>query len=167
MKQLLIILAALVTTAGSLLPGAAHAGVGTSAGTGGYLDGTAYFPTLDYRAGGVLVQIHVLDQLQPFTSKGSFYLNTGADVTYVAIKKKVGPEVEGVFMPGGGLRVADQGDLHFNLMAEARMGAEMKQGMGFGMYIVPALGLSSINSTDNKIHLNYGGALQVSAWFVK
>lgn len=140
----------------------AWAGFGTTASIGGGMLGTSA-PTLDYRASPVLVQIHALDLLAPLMTGGDFYLNTGADVTYVAVKKKVGPEVEGVLMPGGGLGINTAGDTNWYVIGEARVGAEMKAGMGFGMYVVPYLGVTDMVRGD--VGLLYGGSVQVSAWF--
>lgn len=153
----------LATTALALAPTPAQAGVGFSAGGYAYTDGTSFAPSIDYRAKGLLVQVHLLDLLGGPAVGGSFALNTGADITYVVVKKKCAPEVEGVFMPGVGFRVADLGDIGFNAMAKARFGAEMKKGIGFGMYVVPAVGISNLYG---KITPNYGGGVEVSAWFV-
>ncbi len=154
----------LASAALALAPSPAQAGVGFSAGGFAYTDGTSFAPSIDYRAKGLLVQVHLLDLLSGPAVGGGFALNTGADVTYVVIKKKCAPEVEGVFMPGIGFRVADLGDIGFNAMAKARFGAEMKKGIGFGMYVVPALGVSNFYG---KITPNYGGGVEVSAWFVE
>lgn len=147
----------------ALAPGAAFAGVGTTAYAGGYVDGTGWLPSLDVRQSGVLVQIHLLDQLIPFTAGGDFQFDTGVDVTYGVVKKKIAGDVEGVIMPGGGLALRGPTDsLGWNLMAEARMGMEMKQGAGFGVYVVPALGVT--NMVQGKVGLNVGGTTQIEFW---
>jgi len=155
MKKLLV-LAAL------LAPASAFAGVGTTAHLTAATDGTSWVPSLDYRAKGILVQVHLLDTFGSMAAGGKFGLNTGVDVTYAALKKQVAAETEGVIMPGGSIRIADQGDIGFNVLAQMRMGAEMKKGMGFGIYVVPQLGISTLGGGD--VHLAYGGGLQVSAW---
>lgn len=157
MKKLL----ALAALSLALVP-TAQAGVGTTGWMGGYTDGTGWFPSLDYRAKGVLVQVHALELLNG-VQQGGFALNTGVDVSYVVVKKKIAPDIEGVFMPGAGVRVADRGDIGFNFMAQGRMGMEMKQGAGFGVYVVPALGVSNLLTGD--VGLATGGTIQVSAWF--
>lgn len=148
----------------ALAPRAAHAGVGFSAGGYAYTDGTSFAPSIDYRAKGILVQVHLLDLLAGPAAGGSFGLNTGADVTYAAISRKCAPEVEGVFMPGIGVHVADHGGIGFNAMAKARFGAEMKKGVGFGMYVVPAIGISTL--ATGSVAPSYGGGVEVSAWFI-
>lgn len=161
MKKLVGLVALLV----AVYTPSAHAGFGVTAGTGGYVDGTAWVPSLDWRANGILVQAHLLDQLAPLATGGKFYANLGADITVVSVKKKIAPEIEGVIMPGGGFRVSGSDPLGWNVMGEARFGMEMKQGMGFGVYVVPALGITNMAKGD--IGLNYGGAVQISVWMAK
>jgi hypothetical protein len=159
MKKLIAALSAL------LVASPAWAGVGATASMTAASDGTAWAPSIDYRGGGWLVQVHALDLIGGLPSK---MINTGVDVTTVAVKRKVAADVEGVVMPGGSARLAaDTGfnAVGFNLLAQARMGAEIKQGMGFGVYVVPQIGISNI--ATGKVSLAYGGGLQVSAWFSK
>lgn len=164
MKKLLA-LAALVLSSSP-----AHAGVGSTAFLGATSDGTAWAPSLDIRSEGWLVQIHALDLIGMLPSK---YINVGLDVSKIAVKRKVGEEVEGVFMPGASVRfLADTGfaSKNFNVLAEARLGAEMKQGMGFGLYVVPQIGVGNLASVGNPggdFGLVYGGSLQASVWFKK
>ena len=143
----------------------AQAGIGVTAGGGQYLDGTSWFPSIDWRDNGVLVQMHLLDQLQPIATGGKFYPNLGVDVSFVAVKKKIAEEVEGVVMPGGGVRVSGSDPLGWNVMFESRFGMEMKKGMGFGVYVVPALGVT--NGVTGDVGLNYGGGVQISVWMAK
>ena len=146
----------------------AHAGVGSTAYLGGTVDGTQWVPSLDIRASGWLVQIHVLDTAVGFATSatpGSFVLNTGADVTKIVAKRKIAAELEGVFMPGGGFRVVNTpGTFGFNVNLEGRLGAELKDSAGIGMYVVPMIGLSNLGGNTG---VNYGGSLQVSVWFAK
>ena len=83
----------------------------------------------------------------------------------VEVRIKCAPEVEGVFMPGVGFRVADTGKIGFNAMVKARFGAEMKKGVGFGVYVVPAVGITTLST--GSITPNYGGGVEFSAWFVE
>ncbi|MFZ5476489.1 MAG: hypothetical protein ACOZNI_06890 [Myxococcota bacterium] len=163
MKKLLGALALFAATTSP-----AWAGFGATAYMGSYQDGTAWYPSLDYRAKGILVQVHLLDWIQGVdvtTGDPVFAVNAGADVTGIAVKRKVGPDVEGVFMPGAGVRITSISDTMFwNVMAQGRLGAEMKQGMGFGIYVVPAVGVTNMVTGD--LGLNYGGTLQVSTWFM-
>jgi hypothetical protein len=158
-KALVASLALLATAA------PAWAGVGTSAYMSASSDTTFWLPSLDVRNGGLLVQIHALDLVGGLPSK---VINTGVDVTTVVVKRKIATDVEGVVMPGGGARLlTDTGfnNVGFNLVGQARIGAEVKQGMGFGVYVVPHIGITNIATGD--IGLAYGGGLQVSAWLSK
>jgi len=146
----------------------AHAGFGMTAAMGSTNDGAALgilAPTLDYRAGGVLVQAHLLDLIGELPNKN---LDIGFDVSGIALKRKVGADIEGVFMPGGSVTIhSDTGfsSVGWQVLAQTRMGAEIKQGMGFGVYVVPVIGASNLLTGD--VGLAYGGTLQVSAWFKK
>lgn len=162
MKRLLAL-----STLSLLLSGPAWAGVGLTGYFGGGVsrDATVWAPSIDWRQSGLLVQVHALDLLAPLATGQDFYVDTGVDVTYVAAKKKVGPEVEGVIMPGGGVRISTANDTGWYVIGEVRMGAEMKQGAGFGMYVVPYLGVTNLVHSD--VGLTYGGTIQVSTWFGK
>lgn len=145
-------------------PQAAFAGFGATAHLTGLTDGTSWVPSLDYRSKDLLVQVHILDTLLNTAGGGDFALDAGVDVTYAAVKKKVAPETEGVLMPGGSIRLANYSDFGLNVIAEMRMGAEMKKGMGFGIYVVPQLGVTTL---PGEFRVAYGGGLQVSAWLNK
>lgn len=146
----------------------AYAGFGMTAHMGATNDGAALglmAPSLDYRAAGVLVQVHLIDFVGELPNG---LVDAGVDVSAIALKRKVGTDVEGVFMPGATVQIhADTRNdtLGWQVMAQTRMGAEMKQGMGFGVYVVPVVGVS--NLLTGKVGLAYGGTLQVSTWFKK
>lgn len=146
-----------------VVPGIAHAGVGTTAYMSHLSDGTAWWPSLDVRTKGWLVQIHALDLVGSLPNK---YVDVGFDVTKNVVKKKVDEDIEGVVMPGLGARFysADTrfSNPQFNVVVETRMGAEIKKGAGFGMYVVPMIGVGNV-ATGN-FGVTYGGGLQVSAW---
>jgi hypothetical protein len=160
MKKILAALAlALVSTS-------AHAGIGATASIGGTNDGAVMglqAPSLDWRGGGVLAQVHLLDLIGELTNER---VELGVDVSGVVHKRKVGPDVEGVIMPGGTLNFSTPTSFRnasWQVLAQTRFGAEMKQGMGFGIYVVPQIGVSNFTGD---VGLSYGGTLQVSAWMV-
>lgn len=160
MKKLLLALAlAFASTS-------AQAGVGFTAGLGASTSSpyVAFAPTLDYRTGGWLVQLHAFDLIGQLPAGN---LDIGVDVTAIAIKRRVGQEVEGVFMPGAGVTLFTDTGFHsvgWRAEAEARFGAEMKQGIGFGIYVVPVLGATNLTGSTG---ISYGGSVQVSTWFAK
>lgn len=148
-------------------PTPALAGVGTTAAFGGGVGVTAgpSAPTLDYRRGPVLVQLRLLDQLAPLALSGPFYVNTGLDVTAVALHQPVSPHVEGVIMPGAGVHLDTAAGLAWDFVLEARVGAEVQDKMGLGLYVVPTLGLTDRVTGD--LGVAYGGSIQLSVWFAQ
>jgi hypothetical protein len=176
-------IAGLVALVAALSPGMAHAGFGATANLGGLSDGTSWAPSLDWRAKGYLFQLQLVDTIGGATSDR---LDIGAGFSGVAAKRKIAGEIEGVMMPGGRLRyfqyIGDTGDAigksklqgsGFNVVGEFRMGMELKEKMGFGVYVVPQLGISnlfgiaSVKEDDTEFALTYGGGLEVSAWFLE
>ncbi|MBM4392921.1 MAG: hypothetical protein FJ090_17485, partial [Deltaproteobacteria bacterium] len=115
---------------------------------------------------------------------GDDVLNLGAGFAMVAAKRTITPQVEGTVSPGLALRYysinGDAGDAMekadkqrsgFNLVGQFRMGMEMKEKMGFGVYVVPQLGVTNLKTMggkedDSEIKLVGGGGLEVSAWFL-
>lgn len=158
-------LSGLLALAALTLPSVAHAGVGSTAYLGGYSDGTGWVPSIDYRDSGLLVQVHLLDLLGGLTMD---FTNIGADVTSVIQKRKVAENVEGVVMLGGAVRYFQVKGLDgdFNLLLKSRMGAEMKEGAGFGIYVTPAIGITTA-SLSGDMGLAYGGGIEISCWGVK
>lgn len=166
----------------AMAPSAAFAGFGATGALGGLSDGTAWAPSLDWRAKGVYFNLQALDTIGGLTSD---QLNLGAGFAIVAEKRQIAPEVEGVVMPGLRLRyygftgdtaraldtakVASSG---FNATAQLRIGMEMKKGMGFGVYVVPQIGASNLAGTgtvaakNQEFGLTYGGGVEVSAWLL-
>lgn len=165
------------------LPSAAFAGIGATASLGGLTDGTAWAPSLDWREKGIHVSLQAFDTIGGLTEDR---LNLGLGAAFVAVKRQIAPEVEGTFSPGARVRylqyMGDTGEAldkaklqssGFNVTGEFRMGMEMKKGMGFGVYVVPQLGVSNLftiattPADDAEIGLTYGGGVEVSVWFLK
>lgn len=146
----------------------AHAGFGVTAYMGGTNDAAAlgvWAPSLDYRANGWLVQLHALDLIGELPNEN---LDFGFDVSAIVAKRKVGADIEGVVMPGVTFNL--HSDFGFDspgwqASVMTRMGAEIKQGMGFGIYVVPQIGASNLITGD--VGLSYGGSVQISTWFKK
>ncbi|MCB9745407.1 MAG: hypothetical protein H6740_22705 [Alphaproteobacteria bacterium] len=158
MKRTLLGLAAL------LLPSTAFAGFGASASAYALSDGTAYYPSLDYRAKGFLAQVRLIDTIGHLQND---WFDLGIGGSYMVVNEKAAPEIEGVIMPGMDVRLMvpfgdNNADFSFNAMAKVRFGAEVKKDMGFGIYVVPQLGVSNIATGD--VGLAYGGGFEVSAW---
>lgn len=172
MKKLLMLMALAAPTS-------AFAGFGATAHMTALSDGTSWAPSLDWRQKGVHINVQAIDLIDGL---GNDELDLGAGFAIVAAKRTITPQVEGTVSPGLALRYysitgdnADRSDKDqdggFNLVGQFRMGMEMKEKMGFGVYVVPQLGVSNIGSIggpedDSKIKLVGGGGLEVSAWFV-
>lgn len=165
-----------------LAPSAAFAGVGATIAQGNYFGhpGAGSYPgaapTIDYRAKGLLVQVHALELVGSIANQDADNVNlyspdlaTGVGVSTVVTKKKVAPEVEGVVMPGGHIffaqdKVGSESYSGFNFDVEARMGMEMKKGAGFGVYVVPMIGVGKLPGDNQDMKVHTGGTLQVSFW---
>jgi hypothetical protein len=167
---------------GALAPAPALAGFGATAQLAGLSDGTVWAPSLDWRASGITFNLQAIDTIGDL---GSDRLNLGAGITFVTVKRHIAPEVEGTMAPGARLRYFGyMGDLGealekaymqssgFNAVAQLRTGMEMKKGMGFGVYVVPMLGvtnlptLASVKAEDAEITLAWGGGVEISAWLL-
>jgi hypothetical protein len=153
----------------------AQAGFGSTAYMTFASDGAgAWAPSLDYRYKGLLIQLPLLNTIGGFTSK---FLDIGVAGSGIVAKGSMGGNYDGVLMIGGvfGYYGSTQGNSQgsFHLLMKARLGAEVKKGdrngMGFGVYVVPLLGVSSYNAnatgSNSNFGLAYGGGLEVSAWF--
>lgn len=149
---------------------AAHAvGFGSTAavGTGGWqlgpFDlalGLGFAPTLDLHADPVLVQIHVLEFTEALIDDDDVYL--GANVLFDAHDAPLGGQWLGVVQPGGGFDLYSAGDTAVAITGQCRLGAQTQDGAGFGVYVVPEVGLGL---SDGDADWIAGGTLQVSAWF--
>ena len=152
-----LLVTGLLTTASE-----AHAGFGATASLSSLSDGTAWYPSLDYRQKKFVVQVHALELIGGLPADT---INFGVDGAYVVQKVELGNGVDGVVQAGAGFRLlSDTGfdNPTFNFVAKTRMGAELKKGGGFGIYAVPTIGVSSIVTGDAT--LTYGGGLEVSFW---
>ncbi len=146
--------------------------------------GLHQLPTLDIRTDGVVIQIDALETIAAITNKetdangdekNSVHLGVGV---YATVAKKPvkgdkdGGDIVGVMQPGGQLTIDTNTGFdpsHFALLGGLRMGAQASKGMGFGMYVIPQLGVASApdlkdDPSKNTIGLAVGGQFQVSVW---
>ena len=133
----------------------------------GTLGAGGWAPTLDYRSGALLFQFPALNLLGGLTSS---YLDFGLGVSGTMARGQMSGTTDGVFMLGGEARYLSFSDLDvsgFSLMGKGRLGAEVKKtdkkGMGFGIYVVPRLGIAKLSEGDMEIA--WGGGIEMSAWF--
>jgi hypothetical protein len=154
-----------------LLSMPAHAiGVGTTAGLGsegwsagnpfdlGFAFGARGFaPSLDLHFDPILLQLHVLE-LVDAAADGEVFL--GANLYVNVYDADIGGPWAGVIQPGASVDIL--GDpVILGLAGECRLGMQAEGGMGFGIYVVPAIG---VVAGDGDGELYTGGTLQISLW---
>lgn len=124
-------------------------------------DGVVRFgfaPTLDIRADPVIGQIHALELVDAAVD-GEVYL--GGNLYFEMHRAEVGGPWSGVVQPGLSLDLCcDPIALAFG--PEVRLGIEAASAAGFGVYVVPAIGVATGGDAAD---LYTGGTLQVSTWF--
>jgi len=182
--------------------------LGTEISTkGDYVSPFHFMPSLDWKQDRLLFQVHV-GELIAGLSSGDEDLGTastfalGTNVYYRTSKKKLTDKINGVVMPGASLDIVKGlGDLeedgtfdgtHLALTGQWRWGAQIVGGMGFGIYVTPALGVGSVAVLDlgnsggggagsgagagggggtpeynGELRLITGGSLQFSVWDAK
>lgn len=167
MKRILFVVAVL-----GLAQEASAIELGTTAGfgTGGFgFFGTrlgpgwgsrSFAPTFDLRTDALHFQFHVLDLLSTLNAGNGLFL--GANGYYRLHEADVGGPWTGVIQPGGSVDLWIDDDAFIALAAEGRFGIEAVGSAGFGIYVVPALGIAIDRGT---LDLVTGGTVQISAFF--
>ena len=156
---------------------AAQAGFGSTAymvstnDVPGALGAPGWAPTLDYRTGGLLVQFPALNLIGGLAGQR---LDFGAAVSGTLARGGMSGTTDGVFMLGGAARYFSINGVDdasaFSLLAKGRLGAEIKKGMGFGIYVVPEFGISTftdgnLDTADRDLGVAWGGGIELSCWF--
>jgi len=118
-------------------------------------------PSLDITNEGLVVQIYALDLLEALN-----YENIDLSVgLYKTVKSgKVTDNWKGVLQPGGTLDVSTNFDfdpLYLALTGQARMGIQKADDFGFGVYVVPGIGVAD---AAGEIEMAVSGGIQISAW---
>lgn len=150
------------------LPLVAEAGVGSTYGFGGNLSGVGpSLPSIDWNAQGVIGQVHLLD-LIVFGANNELLLS--GNVFKTMQRAKVNEDIGGVVQLGGGL-VLDAPDFNFDALGwdvqvKGRLGAQTQKGAGFGIYVVPGIGVTN-NTLDGDPAVTGSGMVQFSAWMNK
>jgi len=155
----------------AVVPSIAQAGVGLtwytgpSGGTKAVYGDPMYLPTIDIHSQKLLIQLHALDLVAYLPAK---YIALGGDVFVTTRHLKVNEDIGGVIATGGSLDLfTDTGFDAFDVGAQfkVRMGAQTQKGMGFGIYVVPGLGVGAVSSGGNSsMDILASGQLQVSVW---
>lgn len=158
----------LVAAVLALLPAAAHAGVGVTWFTGAeggaksLIVDQSLLPTVDFHVQNYVIQVHALDLVRCGVGQA---LCLGGDFFATTRKLKVNDDIGGVIQPGGSLDIYsptfDFDFVSLDAIAKVRMGAQTQKGMGFGIYVVPGLG---IGMAGGEFDIAYSGQLQISTW---
>lgn len=173
-KRLLLALPALAL---AVLPSKAEAAWGFTAHQGVeystrgyYVSPHEWLPTIDIRTQGQVIQIDALELLSGITTDR---LHLG--VNYYRNLKN-GPVTDdgswkGAWQLGGSLDVDSGADYAFDalnlmLMAQGRMGMQAHKDFGFGIYVVPGIGIAKgfDFAGDDAFDLAVGGQVQISTW---
>lgn len=135
------------------------AGVGTSVGVLARGQG-GFSPSLDLHFEPVLLQIHVGEFLRELSEEE---VQLGANIYFTAAEAGLPGSISAVVQPGAGLDLFVDPTV-VRITAECRVGGQLASDQGgFGIYVVPAVGLSlGEGAPDNAFIV--GGALQISAW---
>jgi hypothetical protein len=148
-----------VLAAGMLLPTEARAlGIGSSLAFGFGEGINGFPPSFDLVIDPATVQIHAL---QTIDAAFDDQLYLGANAYFEVEIAPIAEPWYATVQPGFSLDLI--GDPTTVIIAgEARLGIVADNDAGFGVYVVPALGIAA---SDGESELLAGGTLQVSVWF--
>lgn len=134
-------------------------GLGSSVGLEfGAADG-GFAPSLDLMPGPAVIQLHVLRMVDAAASGA---LSVGANVYFDVGRPVIAGPIHGTVQPGFSVDLATDPDAVV-VAAECRLGALAEEKAGFGVFVVPALGVAALEGDDPDVF--GGGTLQVSVWF--
>jgi hypothetical protein len=159
-----------------------HSGVDTS-GKSGVSSPMEYVPTIDYKAGPVLIQVDALETMASLGRDDIMHFGLNGYFTVKGGKKggKINNNLNGVLQVGASIDMqqnttAEDDDFHFTNMwvvGQARMGAQASDKFGIGIYVVPGLGFARVPDSEQDdfddgiemaTELAIGTGLQISVW---
>lgn len=163
MKRILASLALLAA------PMTASAGVGFTAHQEATLSGRGFYgvfgdlPSLDITNDGLVIQLHALDLLYSLNTE---QLNLGVGVYKTVKSGPVTGDWKGVLQPGGTFEFYGQPGFSFDpinlgLIGQARMGFQKAEDFGFGLYVVPGVGVGYV---ADEFEMMFSGGIQLAAW---
>jgi len=135
-------------------------------------------PSLDWKGGGILIQVDMLETIASVTRDDDIFFGLNAYQTVrLPRDSEINDNVQGVVQLGGTFDYDQAGqDLSYlTAMASMRVGAQAQKKMGFGMYVVPQVGLNILTgdadavelAREDSIEIAVGGQLQISVWATK
>ena len=153
----------------------AHQGVDIAAKQQQYMSPMEYLPTIDYKAGKVLIQF---DALETIASLGrEDLMNFGLNGYYTVSKGEINSNFDGVLQMGASIDLQQDNTIedaeHNNIyaLAQARMGAQSAKKFGIGIYVVPGIGIANVPALEQdgdeyemETELAVGTGLQISVW---
>lgn len=134
-------------------------GLGSSVGIELGSAGGGFPPSLDLVVDPAIVQLHVLRTLDA-AFDGDLFI--GANVYFDVANPVIAGPVSGAVQPGFSVDLgADPTTI--SVAGECRLGAQAADRAGFGVYVVPAIGMLAVDGQDAELYA--GGTLQISVWF--
>ena len=132
-----------------------------------------WLPTFDYQTDSFLIQLNLLETLASLPQEN--LLRLGGNGYYVLRQSQTSSNTQGIVQLGFALDVTQDNTIQNNEFTEVwarlqtRIGIQMSEDYGCGIYIVPSLGWAHIPiSQDTGISLQHdfvvGGGLQFSVW---
>lgn len=163
MKRILASLALLAA------PLTASAGVGFTAhqeakySARGFYFSPMNLPTLDITNQGLVIQIHALDLIEALNYE---QLDVGLNIYKTTKSGPVTGDWKGVLQPGGSLEFTSSPGFNFDpvnfaLLGQARLGFQKAEDFGFGLYVVPGVGLGYV---ADEFEMMVSGGIQLAAW---
>ena len=130
-------------------------------------------PSFDIKNKQMNFQIDLLETIESLMQDDMMHL--GVNFNYTTIKGQLNDTTnwQGIVAPGVSFDYSQYGEdlSYIDLIANIRMGAQTSaKDFGFGVYVVPGLGLSAATGDgaefmhEDETQLAVGGALQVSIW---
>lgn len=127
-----------------------------------------HFPTVDYRSSGFHWQLNLLDTIQALTEEDLLVL-AGAG-HYQLYEEDISDSFRGVGTVGAGVgffQDAQKDELEIWMTFSPKMGVELGDSVGMGLYLRPNIGATRIMTDTIQHELLVGGGIQLSVWSMK
>ena len=152
-------------------PQSAQSGVGLSSSLNSWNEKprvNGLYPTVDYRALGFHWQLNLLDTIESLTKEDRLLL--AGSGSYLFYEESVSELIRGVGYLGAGtgfFQNEKEEVLEIWLSAAPKMGLELGDTVGMGLYLAPQIGVvRTMNDSLQHIFL-VGGGIQISVWSEK
>lgn len=160
----------------------AHQGV-TMSGTQQIAAPTEFVPSVDFKAGKILIQVDALETIASLTRaeethfgfNGYFGVGKGEIKDHIDGVLQIGASVDyGSYNPTEDIENDEYSNLH--VLGQIRMGAQTygkSSKYGFGIYVVPGIGFASVPALEQDLEaegiekqteIAIGSGIQISVW---